>query len=72
MSEKIADIDTKLTEELNNLLSESKNKIIFCEEASNSLGNALSEMQLQRDNTKGLIQETFQSYKAVLENRKVT
>ncbi|CAE1322724.1 unnamed protein product [Acanthosepion pharaonis] len=27
-------------------------------------------MQLQRDNTKGLIQETFQSYKALLENRK--
>jgi len=48
-------------------MTESKSKVEFCEDASSHLANALSELQLQYDSAKDLIQETFQSYKAVLE-----
>ncbi|GAB1604476.1 brain tumor protein-like [Argonauta hians] len=69
-TEKISNVDTKLTEEINTLVTESKNKVKQFEETSNGLENALSEMQMQRDNVKGLVQETFQSYKATLEKRR--
>ncbi|XP_064636652.1 brain tumor protein-like [Lineus longissimus] len=65
--ERIADIEAKQVEEIKNLMQESRSKTKFCEDASNNLTNSLSELQLQRDNAKGLIQETFQSYKAILE-----
>ena len=32
---------------------------------------SLSELQMQRDNARGQIQETFQSYKAILERVQV-
>jgi len=48
-------------------MTESKSKVEFCEDASSHLANSLSELQLQYDSAKDLIQETFQSYKAVLE-----
>jgi len=69
--ERIADIEAKQIEEMENLIAESKNKVTFCEAASHTLENGLSELQMQRDNVKGLIQETFQSYKAILEKRQV-
>ncbi|OWF35593.1 brain tumor protein-like [Mizuhopecten yessoensis] len=69
-SERITDIEGKFTDEIQNLITESKSKIKFCDEASSTLENALSELQMQRDNAKGLIHETFQSYKAMLEKRR--
>jgi hypothetical protein len=42
-----------------------------CDEASSTLENSLSELQMQRDNAKGLVQETFQTYKTILEKQKV-
>ncbi|CAI9734641.1 brain tumor protein-like [Octopus vulgaris] len=69
-TEKISNVDTKFSDEINNLITESKNKIKLFEETSNNLENALTDMQMQRDNVKGLVQETFQSYKTALENRR--
>jgi hypothetical protein len=70
--ERIIDIETKQKEEIKNLMQESRSKTKFCEDASMNLTNSLSELQLQRDNAKGLIQETFQSYKVVLEKVQVS
>ncbi len=58
-------------EELQGLLGEAKEKITLCEEASDMLDSSLRELQMQRDNARGLIQETFQSYKTLLEKRQV-
>lgn len=65
--EHLSEAEEHQREELKNLMSESKSKVEFCENASNHLENALSELQQQHDNARDLIQETFQSYKAVLE-----
>ena len=54
------------------LMSEAGSKRKQCEEASDNLENALSELQTQRDNARDLILETYQSYKAILENVKVS
>lgn len=70
--EKISDIEEQQKEDLKSLVTESKSKVSICQEATSNLENALSELQIQRDNAKGLIQETFQSCKAVLEKRKVS
>lgn len=48
-------------------MNESKARIADCDQVSSQLDNALSELQVQRDQAKDLITETFQSYKAVLE-----
>ena len=56
---------------LEKLVKESRHKIEVCNEASTTLMNSLSDIQMQRDNVKGLIQETFQSYKAILEKKRV-
>ncbi len=58
-------------DELQKLLSEAKEKLTACEEASDVLDSSLRELQMQRDNARGLIQETFHSYKTLLEKRQV-
>ncbi|KAK3099629.1 hypothetical protein FSP39_007220 [Pinctada imbricata] len=68
--ERISEVEEKHKEELKALLKESKKKSEYCNDTHQTLENSLSELQMQRDNAKGLIQETFQSYKAILENRK--
>ncbi|XP_052277558.1 B-box type zinc finger protein ncl-1-like isoform X2 [Dreissena polymorpha] len=68
--EKVQDLESSEREFLNNMISESKSKITACEEAASHLMTALTELQNQRDNAKDLINETFQSYKALLEKRK--
>ncbi|XP_023221259.1 B-box type zinc finger protein ncl-1 [Centruroides vittatus] len=65
--ERASDVEQKHREELENLMTESKSKVQFCEEATSVLQTCLSELQLQRDNAKSLIEETFQSYKVILE-----
>ncbi|CAG5076904.1 Similar to TRIM45: Tripartite motif-containing protein 45 (Bos taurus) [Cotesia congregata] len=65
--ERLSDAETSQIEELVNLMTESKNKIIECDSTSSHLENALSELQAQHDQAKDLIIETFQSYKAILE-----
>lgn len=65
--ERMSEAEDRQREELQSLMTESKSKVAFCEDASSHLANALSELQVQYDSAKDLIQETFQSYKAVLE-----
>ncbi|XP_069680308.1 B-box type zinc finger protein ncl-1 isoform X2 [Periplaneta americana] len=65
--ERLSEAEERQREELQSLMTESKSKVEFCEDASSHLANALSELQVQHDSAKDLIQETFQSYKAVLE-----
>lgn len=68
--ERVADCEKKQIDEIHTLIAESKCKIRFCEEASAGLENSLSELQLQHDNAKGLINETFQTYKTMLEKNR--
>ena len=70
--ERILDLEESERDVFRSLVTESKSKVASCEEASVTLQNALGELQSQRDNAKDLINETFQSYKAVLEKRKVS
>ena len=69
--EKIADIEAKSREEMRMLVTESNSKIKFCDQASSSLEGSLSELQMQRDNARGLIEETFQTYRTILEKVQV-
>lgn len=68
--ERLTDAEPRQKEELFNLMSESKAKIVECDQVSTQLENALSELQVQHDQAKDLITETFQSYKAILEKCK--
>lgn len=69
--ERIQDIEEVERDLLKTLISESKSKISSCEEATNTLMGSLTELASQRDNAKDLINETFQSYKAMLEKKRV-
>ncbi|XP_032671270.1 B-box type zinc finger protein ncl-1-like isoform X2 [Odontomachus brunneus] len=68
--DRLTDAEPRQKEELFNLMAESKAKISECDQISTQLDNALSELQVQHDQAKDLIVETFQSYKAVLEKCK--
>jgi len=69
--DRIADIEAKQVDELNSIMSETRQKINACETASVNLESVLSDLQQQRDTAHDLILETFQSYKVVLEKKKV-
>lgn len=58
--ERLSDAYERQKTELHNLMTESKAKVAYCEDASNTLQNALAELQAQNDNARGLINETFQ------------
>lgn len=70
--ERISEIEEKQKNEIEQLVSECKGKVSVCEEATSSLQNSLSELQVLRDDAKSLIQETFQTYKAMLEAQRVS
>ena len=69
--DRISDIEAKQIEQLTAVVAETHSKIQKCESASVSLETVLSDLQQQRDNASDLIKETYQSYKAILEKRKV-
>ncbi|XP_012946152.1 brain tumor protein isoform X2 [Aplysia californica] len=54
-------------ETLDKFTAECGKKLDECQKISSNLNLAFEELEMQKDNTKGLIEETFQSYKAVLE-----
>jgi len=68
--ERLTDAEPRQKEEIINLMTESKAKISECDQVTVQLENALSELQIQHDQAKDLIMETFQSYKAILEKCK--
>ena len=52
------------------VVAEGRAKVAQCHQASTSLESRLGDLQLQRDQVKGQIEEAFHSYKALLEQRK--
>ncbi|XP_013794813.1 B-box type zinc finger protein ncl-1-like [Limulus polyphemus] len=54
--ERAADAEVKHRENIENLIKESEEKVRFCEMASLTLQNSLTDLQLQRDNAKNSIQ----------------
>ncbi|KAI5739680.1 hypothetical protein M8J77_022099 [Diaphorina citri] len=66
-TESSAEALIKQKEDLNSLVMESQGKIAQCEQLSNNSDELLSELECEHDNAKGLIDETYQSYKNILE-----
>ncbi|KAK7097268.1 hypothetical protein V1264_004274 [Littorina saxatilis] len=66
----LSDVEGMHVEELKALAKQGRNKLEKSQEDSQALESALSELQEQTDNAKGLITETFQSYKSILEKLK--
>ena len=69
--DRVSDLETKQIEDLKVLMEDTKSKIDTCRDTSGNLESLLSDLQQQRDAAQDLIKETFQSYKAILEKRKV-
>lgn len=69
---RIADVDAANLEELRAMVRETKRRADTCRNASTKLESIQQELQMQRDNAKGLIQETFQTLKAVLDRSQVS
>ena len=59
-------------ETLGKFTTECSKKLSECTDMSSNLNLAFEELEMHKDNTKGLIEETFQSYKAVLEEARVS
>ncbi|XP_044254790.1 B-box type zinc finger protein ncl-1-like isoform X2 [Tribolium madens] len=65
--EGIADSEMRVRQEMKALLSESKNKIDELMKLSTGLDSSLQELANQRSTARDLINESYQSYKAILE-----
>lgn len=65
--EGILDSEVRVRQELENMLVESKAKVEQMLKISGELGNSLEELGHQRSAAKDLINESYQSYKAILE-----
>lgn len=63
----ISDYEARVRQELESLLAESKVKLEQLNRASGELNNSLEELAQQRSAARDLINESYQSYKAVLE-----
>lgn len=65
--ERITDAVKRQKEELIDLMADCKARMSECNQATFHSENTLNELQMQRDQAKDLILETYQSYKALLE-----
>ncbi|XP_019869888.1 tripartite motif-containing protein 2 isoform X2 [Aethina tumida] len=65
--EGILDSEVRVRQEMESLLSKSKDTIEALMKSSSGLNNSLEELAHQRTTAKDLINETYQSYKAILE-----
>lgn len=63
----ILEFEIRVRQDLETLLTESKAKLEQLNKASGELNNSLEELAHQRSAARDLINETYQSYKAVLE-----
>lgn len=68
--EAVMDSVIKVRQELQALLDDCKSKVEILIQASNGLNNSLEELDHQHCSAKDLINETYQSYKAMLEKYK--
>ncbi|KAL1506022.1 hypothetical protein ABEB36_005459 [Hypothenemus hampei] len=69
-TEGVADSEARVRQEMETLLTKSKEKVEKLMKSSNALEHNLEELAHQRSAAKDLINETYQSYKAVLEKCK--
>lgn len=53
--------------DVENLMKEASAKVKYCDSAASNLSTALTELQSQHDSARDLIEESYQSFKAVLE-----
>lgn len=70
--ERLADAEVHNLEELEAYLKKAKENMHNCNSEYQILDQYLSELQEQLESSKSLIEETYQSYKAVLEKRRVS
>lgn len=68
--EGILDSEVRVRQEIESLVLESKDRIEHLTKASSKLNNNMEELAHQRSNARDLINESYQSYKAVLEKFK--
>lgn len=66
-AEGIADSEMRVRQEMKALLTESQSKVEQLMKLSSGLNNSLEELAHQRSTARDLINESYQSYKAVLE-----
>ncbi|CAG5117191.1 unnamed protein product [Candidula unifasciata] len=64
----LAEVVGAKKETLADFTKECGKKLVECQKMNANLNAAFEELEMQKDNTKGLILETFQSYKALLED----
>ncbi|XP_030759942.1 LOW QUALITY PROTEIN: brain tumor protein-like [Sitophilus oryzae] len=69
-TEGIADSELRVRQDMENLLAKSKEKVEGLMKCSSGLDGNMEELAHQRSSAKDLINETYQSYKAVLEKCK--
>lgn len=63
----LSESEIRVRQELEAMLSEGKNKIELLNRASGELNTSLEDLAQQRSNARDLINESYHSYKAVLE-----
>ncbi|XP_055613192.1 B-box type zinc finger protein ncl-1 [Uranotaenia lowii] len=63
----ISEAEKPMRAELESLMNEAKTKIEFCNQATSNLDASLHDLQNQFETARDLINESFQSFKAVLE-----
>lgn len=70
MCERLSEVESKTIDELEVIVAKAKVKIDMCQSEFQSLDQCLSSLQEQAETSKGLIEETYNSYKAILEAKK--
>lgn len=65
--ELIGEAEKLMRHDIEDLITKAKSKISYCDDASTSLGNALTELQNQHDTAHKLITETYKHCKKVLD-----
>lgn len=65
--ETISEAEKPMRAEIDRYMKDAKAKIAYCDQATNNLNSSLSELQNQTDTARDLINESYQSFKAVLD-----
>lgn len=66
--ELITEAEKRMRNDIEDLMTNAKSKINYCDEASTALGNALNELQSQHDTAYNQITETYKRCKKILDD----
>ena len=69
--ERMSLAEAKNVRDLENYVSKAKEKITECQEEFPLVDQYLSDLQEQLESSRGQIEETYQSYRSLLEKRRV-